>query len=188
MNDVDPAASNPAALSDEEWRRRLSPDAYKVLRIAYPQLYWDEVQAATKGFGWDAQLFHALVREESNFNPQIRSHAGACGLSQLMPATAQWMTKSTPGLTTEMAAHLFEPVNCIAFGANYIAQMLRKFDGNMLHATAAYNGGPGNVNKWLKGPAGASPDAFTDLIPLEETKGYVRKVLGNYAAYRSLYP
>jgi soluble lytic murein transglycosylase len=65
--------------------------------------------------------------------------------------------------------------------------MLNTFDGNVMLAVAAYNAGPGNAAKWRKATPATNPGAFTDAIPFRETRGYVRAVLGNYAAYQSLY-
>ena len=73
-------------------------------------------------------------------------------------------------------------------GVCYLKRMLDTYNGNVMLAVAAYNGGPGNVAKWRRATSDADPGAFTDAIPFRETRGYVRAVLGNYAAYQSLYP
>ena len=157
-------------------------------RLEFPRPYFEVYKQQSAALGVDPYFLMAIARQESTFRASIKSRSGATGVMQLMPATAKWMATSTPGVTTEIATQLSSPVNSILLGANYIAQMMDKFGSNKLYAAAAYNAGPGNVNKWLKANPGAAPDVFVNVIPFEETSGYVRKVLGNYAAYRSLYP
>lgn len=157
-------------------------------RLEFPRPYREVYLEQARALGVDPYLLMAIARQESTFRASIKSRSGATGVMQLMPATAAWMAKTTPGVTPEIAAHLTSPVHSILLGANYIAQMLDKFGANMLYAAAAYNAGPGNVSKWLKATPGAAPDVFVDVIPFEETRGYVRKVLGNFAAYHSIYP
>lgn len=157
-------------------------------RLEFPRPYLDIYEQHGKALGVDPYFLMAISRQESTFRASIFSRSGAAGVMQLMPATARWMKTNTPGATDAVVGNLTSPVNSILLGANYIAQMLDKFGGNMLYAAAAYNAGPGNMNKWLKQMPDPTPDGFVDFIPFDETSGYVRKVLGNYAAYRSLYP
>lgn len=157
-------------------------------RLEFPRPYFTIYQAQGKALGVDPYFLLAVSRQESTFRASIKSRSGATGVMQLMPSTAKWMVKTTPGVTMEMATQLSSPSNSIYLGSNYISQMLDKFSGNKLFAAAAYNAGPGNMAKWLKARPNMGPDEFVDMIPFEETAGYVRKVLGNYAAYRSIYP
>lgn len=157
-------------------------------RLEFPRPYLDVYQLHGAALGVDPYFLMAISRQESTFRAAIRSRSGATGVMQLMPATARWMKTNTPGATDAVVDRLSSPVNSILLGSNYVAQMLGKFGGNLLYAAAAYNAGPGNMNKWLKQMPSPTPDAFVDFIPFEETSGYVRKVLGNYAAYRSIYP
>ena len=157
-------------------------------RLEFPRPYFDIYQQHASALGIDPYLLLSISRQESTFRASITSRSGADGVMQLMPATARWMTSNTPGATMYVATHLASPVHSILLGANYVSQMMNKFGNNMLYAAAAYNAGPGNANKWLKAHGNVAPDEFVNIIPLEETSGYVRKVLGNYAAYRSLYP
>jgi soluble lytic murein transglycosylase len=81
------------------------------------------------------------------------------------------------------------PATNITLGTWYIANLLKKFDGNIVCAVAGYNAGPGNVDKWVRanGPADADTDVFIEKIPFEETRGYVKRVLRSYGAYKMLH-
>lgn len=164
----------------------LGPNAYKVLRVAYPQEYWSEVTAATKSFAWDAQLFHALVREESNFNPKIKSHAGACGLSQLMPGTAKMVAKQMG--RSYSASQIYNIDTNLAIGGYYLNSLLGDYGGSPMLALSSYNAGPGNSDRWLAAlPADAPADTYTESITFRETRHYVKRVTSTWLTYRLLY-
>lgn len=162
----------------------LGPNTYRVLRQAYPNQYWPEVQAAAT-YSWDARVFHALVREESNFNPKIKSHAGACGLSQLMPGTASGCAKRM-GLSYSSTKIWDIPTN-LKIGAWYLDTLHQRYHGNTALALAGYNAGEGNADRWL----GEHPNGPTDLIvediSFRETRGYVKRVMSTWQTYRLLY-
>jgi soluble lytic murein transglycosylase-like protein len=117
-------------------------------------------QAASK-HGVDPALLKALIRQESNFNPAARSPAGASGLTQLMPATAASLGVTNPN----------DPAQAIDGGAKYLRQQLDRFGGDQSLALAAYNAGPGAVQK------------HGGIPPYAETQNYVRKVLGYAREY-----
>lgn len=122
-----------------------------------------EIQAAAQKHGVDPALLTALVRQESNFNPNARSHAGATGLTQLMPGTA-----ASLGVTDAT-----DPVQALDGGAKYLKQQLDTFGGDERLALAAYNAGPGAVQR------------FGGIPPYAETQNYVKKVLAYAEEYRA---
>lgn len=116
-------------------------------------------QAANK-YNLPDKLISAVIKQESNFNSGVVSHAGAQGLMQLMPGTAKFL-----GVQDSL-----DPVQNVMGGAKYLRQMLNQFDGNIELALAAYNAGPGNVKK------------HDGIPPFKETQQYVKKVLGYFNA------
>jgi TP901 family phage tail tape measure protein len=128
---------------------------------SYSGKYSDIINKAAAMYGIDANLIAAIVKAESNFNPNARSHAGAMGLMQLMPGTAS-------GLGVKNA---YDPSQNIMGGAKYIAQQLKAFGGDIEKALVAYNAGAGNVTK------------YGGIPPFAETQKYVPKVLGYYQQF-----
>ncbi len=163
----------------------LGVDRDRILHRAFPDLYWDEVQDAAADYDYDPRIFHALVREESSFNKDARSHAGARGLSQLMPRTGLHVaSKMGLKITT---AQLTDPVTNLRIGANYYDSLVRRFDGNLYLATPGYNAGEGNIERWLAASPGRPTDEFVESIPLRETRHYVKRVMGTWQLYRVTY-
>jgi soluble lytic murein transglycosylase len=123
----------------------------------------------------------AVIRQESAFDSQAASHAGAVGLMQLLPATARDMARSA-GEPAPSRIALLDPAQSIRLGSRYLAAMRARFDGNDVLATAAYNAGPAAVARWLPTQPMAA-DLWMERIPYRETRDYVRRVL----AYRVIY-
>jgi soluble lytic murein transglycosylase len=137
-------------------------------------------------------LAHAIMRQESQFDRAAVSHAGARGLMQLMPGTAR-ETSGKIAMAYRPDALTVDTDYNIALGATYIERMLDYYDGSYPLAIAAYNGGPGNVNKWLRAygdPRTGSIDImdWIEKIPLSETRDYVYRVLENAVMYDHLHP
>ena len=134
-------------------------------------------QAADKHV--DAALIAAVIYAESRFRDQT-SHAGARGLMQITPATAQEIERLSGG-TTFTLADLADPDINIRYGTFYLHQLLVRYGGNEVAALAAYNAGPTQVDGW------GGSKLTLDGIPLEETRGYVAEVLDKQRAYRDEY-
>jgi soluble lytic murein transglycosylase len=116
----------------------------------------------------------------------VVSAAGAVGLTQLMPPTAQEMARRLK-LPRPGAADLADPALNIRLGAAHLGELLARFGGSAPLALAAYNAGGGAVRGWWRARAALPLDEFVEDIPLQETRGYVKRVLRSYAAYRMLY-
>jgi peptidoglycan lytic transglycosylase len=134
-------------------------------------------QAAEKGV--DASLIAAVIYSESRFHDQT-SHAGARGLMQITPATANEIETKSGGTTFELN-DLSDPQVNISYGTFYLHELLVRYDGNAVAALAAYNAGPGNADSW-----GGSEMSIDD-IPTDETSGYVAEVLSKQQDYRGKY-
>lgn len=158
------------------------------LRLEYPRAYWPHVQQIAQEVSLDPYFVLSAARQESTFRPNLTSRAGAAGVMQVMPGTARYIVKIEPNLSTDDVNKLHDPRVSFRLGSYYLLRMIERGGGNLMYALASYNAGPGNCAKWRKAFGGYSFDAFIEAIPLTETRDYVKKVLANYAAYRSLYP
>jgi soluble lytic murein transglycosylase len=158
----------------------------RIWRWFYPLHFADLLEAAGRREGIDPNLIAAVINVESKWQPKAVSPKGATGLMQLMPDTAQWAADKV-GLQSFSQTDLLEPETNIRLGSWYLADLLRQFDQNLTVALAAYNGGRGNVRKWLE--QGVWSGTFDDVesIPFGETKRYVLKVLYQYETYTRLY-
>jgi soluble lytic murein transglycosylase len=132
-------------------------------------------------------MIHAITRQESQFDREALSHAGARGLMQLMPGTAQ-ETAGKISLGYSRDALTSDPDYNVKLGSTYIQRMMTYFNGSYPLAIAAYNAGPGNVNKWLRANGDPRTGSITMLdwiekIPIYETRNYVQRVLENAVVY-----
>jgi len=152
------------------------------LALRFPLPYRDIVRSQAGATGLDEAWIYALVRQESAFNVKAISRAGATGLMQLMPATARDVARSL-GLPRPTRQDLFRPQLNTILGSTYLLQMQQRYGGDPVLATAAYNAGPGNVDRWLPAEQPVNADVWVATIPFRETRGYVRRVL----AYRLIY-
>jgi len=151
-------------------------------RIAYPMRV-----LAGEAAGADPLLVNAVIKAESSFDPNALSPAGAMGLMQLMPATGRHLAKAHKvRLTSE--AQLFEPSINVRLGALHLAALIKEFDGALAPAIASYNAGRAAVKGWWRARGDVPLATFIEQIPFEETRTYVKRVLGYYREYRRIYP
>ncbi|XHR99780.1 lytic transglycosylase [Sphingomonas sp. DBB INV C78] len=137
-------------------------------------------------------MIHAIARQESQFDRQAVSHAGARGLMQLMPGTAREQAGKL-GLPYDYDRLTSDPSYNIMLGSSFFRRMLDYYGGSHVLAVASYNAGPGNVNKWLKSNgdprmSGIDVIDWIEAIPLSETRGYVQRVLENAVVYSAMNP
>ncbi len=162
-----------------------APNDARVLRAIFPWPRRAALEAEAREFDVDPALFAAIVRQESTFDSEALSRAGARGLTQLMPGTA---AQAARGLDVTLAPEwLTVPDLNLHLGASHLAALLRRFRGRVEVALAAYNAGAAPVVRWLARPGAEDADQFIEQIPFQETRGYVRSVLRNRELYRALY-
>lgn len=155
-------------------------------RLIYPTYFDDLVLAEAQANDFDPLLLFALIWQESLFEGQAASWAGAQGLTQVMPATGDWIALQLRWPDYQ-AEHLYRPYLNVKFGAWYLGRQLRDFENSIFTALAAYNGGPGNAAHWLELVGDGDEDLFVESISNAETRRYVEKVYEHYAVYRALY-
>jgi soluble lytic murein transglycosylase len=159
------------------------PDA--VLELTLPLRHEDIIRQQAAAKQLDPSLVAAVIYAESRFRDQT-SHAGARGLMQITPATASYIAHLSGGTQFEQG-DLGTPQINISYGTFYLRYLLRRYDGNEVLALAAYNGGEGNVDRWVARANTTARALTTDQIPFAETRDYVRQVLDVRQRYRSKY-
>ena len=148
----------------------------------YPVPAWQP----TGGFKVDRALMYALMRHESQFDPDAVSSQGACGLMQIMPDTARRIDNNS-GNGHHCSDRLFDPAVNMALGQKYVRVLSDEpaIGNNLLLLLAAYNGGPANLNHWLDNADRKDPLFFIESMPIRETRDYVQQVLLHYWMYRA---
>ncbi|WP_223677555.1 lytic transglycosylase domain-containing protein [Azospirillum agricola] len=161
------------------------PDGAPYAAALYPLPYWKP----RDGFALDRALVFAVMRQESRFDPRLVSSAGATGLMQILPSTAQHVQERNADIgsaDTDRAA-LFDPARNMELGQRYLAELLAMPDigGNLFLAAAAYNAGPGTLGRWRRDLSEVTdPLLFIESLPFAETRDYVEKVMANFWIYR----
>ncbi|MBP2316202.1 lytic transglycosylase domain-containing protein [Azospirillum soli] len=162
------------------------PDGAPYTAALYPLPYWKP----RDGFAVDRALVFAVMRQESRFDPRLVSSAGATGLMQIMPSTAQHVQERNAdiGEADTGRAGLFDPATNMELGQRYLAELLNSSDigNNLFLMAAAYNAGPGTLMRWRKDLAEivTDPLLFIESLPYAETRDYVEKVVANFWIYR----
>ena len=132
----------------------------------------------------DPAYVYGLIRQESRFIMDARSHVGASGLMQVMPATAKWTAKKI-GMSSFTPDQITDKEVNVAIGTGYLKLVLDDFEGSMAMAAAAYNAGPGRPRNWRNGPV-LEAAIWAENVPFQETRDYVKKVLSNTTNYAAI--
>jgi soluble lytic murein transglycosylase len=157
-----------------------------VQEIALPLRHEDIIRQQARDKDLDPAMIAAVIYTESRFRDGQTSHAGARGLMQITPATAQMIAHKSGG-TAFTVEDLATPQVNIAYGAWYLRYLLDRYAGNETLALAAYNGGEGNVDRWLDEAQRREEDLKVEAIPFPETREYVKQVQQYEPQYRQAY-
>jgi len=155
----------------------------EIWKKSYPLYYKELILPLAERYAIDPLLVMALIREESRFDASCTSWAGAKGLMQLMPETAQAVAKSS----NLKWGDLYSPSFNIQIGILHFSYLLNSYKNNYSQVLAAYNGGINAANRWISSNRGATESEFTEYITYEESRNYVKKVLNSYWIYKRLY-
>jgi soluble lytic murein transglycosylase len=155
-------------------------------KVLFPQPYWSDLVANSQKNGLDPYLVASLIRQESEFNAGVVSHANAWGLMQLLPSVGKSMAKKE-GLKGFNANQLLNPTVNLELGTRNLRLVLDRFGGQPEYALAAYNAGDVPVRQWMAAGSYQDIAEFVESIPYTETREYVQAILRNREIYRALY-
>ena len=185
MHDRDLLAAAAIACQAQVWDRCINTSertkSFVSWQQRYPMPFKDEVVTRARTIGLDPAYVYGLIRQESRFIMDARSHVGASGLMQVMPATAKWTAKKI-GMTDIQPSMINQHDVNITIGTAYLKLALDDFDGSMALAAAGYNAGPGRPRNWRNGPV-LDAAIWAENVPFTETRDYVKKVLANTTNY-----
>jgi soluble lytic murein transglycosylase len=188
MNDRELLAAADLACQRQVWDRCINTSDRTKDTIDFEQRFpmplHDIVIRRAKGIGLDPAYVYGLIRQESRFIMDARSHVGASGLMQVMPATAKWTARKI-GLSGFTPDQISDRETNVAIGTGYLKLVLDDFNGSMPMAAAAYNAGPGRPRKWREGPM-LEGAIWAENVPFQETRDYVKKVLSNTTNYAAI--
>lgn len=155
---------------------------YDDLSIRYPLPYQETFESFSSQASISSTWAYGIARSESLFMHDVKSHAGAVGLMQLMPATGRDVARAI-NLPYSGLATLVDPESNIRLGTTYLGQMAQRYGGNRVPATAAYNAGPHRVDRWLPDKGTIDARVWIENIPFNETRKYVKRVLAAQAIF-----
>jgi len=188
MNDRDLLAAADLACQRQVWDRCINTSDRTKAVIDFDQRFpmplREIVLRRSQAIGMDPAYVYGLIRQESRFVMDARSHVGASGLMQVMPATAKWTAKKI-GMTGFTPEQISDKETNVAIGTGYLKLVLDDFAGSMPMAAAAYNAGPGRPRNWRNGPM-LEAAIWAENIPFQETRDYVKKVLSNTTNYAAI--
>ncbi|MEA2016027.1 MAG: tetratricopeptide repeat protein [Actinomycetota bacterium] len=154
--------------------------------LYYPYGFKEIVEEYSSRYDLDPLFTLAVIRQESNFMPDAVSYAGARGLMQIMPLTGEGIA-SQIGIPDFAIGMLIEPEINIRMGTFYLRQQLDNFSQNRFYCLGAYNGGPGRMSGWVSDRGSKDIDEFIESISYEQSRDYIKRVMGHYYFYQMLY-
>lgn len=157
-----------------------------IVKTIYPLNYREYIEVYSKEYNLNPLFVAAVIKAESNFQVDAISNKDARGLMQLTPSTAKWAASKLK-IDNFNIDSLFNPELNIKIGCWYLNDLSKEFDSDTIAILAAYNGGRGNVNKWLSNKEYSKDGKKLDYIPFKETDQYVKKIEVNYNIYKFLY-
>lgn len=157
-----------------------------IYKMQYPVKYEEYVRKYAHKYEVDPLLVFSIIKAESGFNSNAISHKHARGLMQISETTGKWGA-SNIGLEDYSENDLYDPETNVHIGCWYINVLKSQFNDNIDLVITAYNGGSGNVSKWLKDPRYSTDGYILKKIPFKETENYLKKVKSNYEMYKRLY-
>lgn len=157
-----------------------------ILENIYPTTYSEYVYKYSEENDIDPLLTFAIIKAESNFNPDAISNSSAIGLMQLVETTAKEIAEKDLNMSFSKDI-LYNPEYNIKIGTTYYAKLIKKYNGNMGISLAAYNAGIGKVDGWIKDGIIKEDGSDLENIPYKETNNYVRKILRDYDIYKQIY-
>ena len=155
-------------------------------QASYPLKYQNEIDAASKKYGVDKSLIYGVIKTESNFDPDAKSSAGALGLMQLMPDTFEWLQTYYKDENDYKFEDLTDPAINIDYGVELLSILSKRYE-NEETMLCAYNGGLGNVDKWLDNKDYSDDGKTLKVVPFPETDKYRKLVEQNKSIYYQLY-
>lgn len=162
----------------------VEPQPDPMFAAFFPRAFVRETMEGYRLTGLPRGSIEGVMREESLFQTKVRSHAGAVGLMQLMPRTAAMVARGYAGGAS--SRDLTSPLDNILLGSTYLASMRAKFGNRMPFAIMAYNAGPGNVRRFQRRLGNRDLDEFIENIPINETRGYVKRVMRSLGVYAAM--
>ncbi|WP_172959702.1 transglycosylase SLT domain-containing protein [Thiomicrorhabdus aquaedulcis] len=158
---------------------------WDALDLRFPTPHKEPVMQNAAKNNLDPAWVYGIIRRESAFSADIESPTGALGLMQIMPKTAAYIGKKT-GNPKYLQNHLTQADNNIELGSAYLSSLYKKYNGNRVLATAAYNAGPSRVDSWVANHQNLPADQWIDSIPFSETRAYVKAVLEYTTIFKSI--
>ena len=157
----------------------------ELVKKLFPKEFWNLVNDKLRS-DLDPFLILSVMKQESAFDHNAVSRSGALGLLQMIPPTAQEVKQDLRS-DEDMPSALTDPAINVRYCAHYLAKLIKKYDGSIPLALAAYNAGPSRITQFINAKGGAVRDTWVDELPWAETSFYVKSILKNYLMYRILY-